>query len=214
MKKIVLLLSSTLLLMPALMAQNDAKAKVILDGTSKKIKTYTSYKIEFTYKMENTTKKINEVKVGNIIVKGDKYRLEITGQTVICDGKTVWTYIKDANEVNIDNIKTDDDAINPTKLLNMYEKNFTYKLIKETTLNGKYVQIIDLKPIKGKKYFKVRLTIDKALLQIISSVVFDKNQTTTYTYLVTKFTPNIPVTDASFTFNKASYPGVEVNDMR
>jgi len=214
MKKIVLLLSSILLITPALMAQNDAKAKVILDGTAAKIKTYTSYKIEFTYKMENTTKKINEVKTGNIIVKGDKYRLEITGQTVICDGKTVWTYIKDANEVNIDNVKTDDDAINPTKLLNMYEKNFTYKLIKETTVNGKYVQIIDLKPIKGKKYYKVRLTIDKALLQIISSVVFDKNQTTTYTYLVTKFTPNIPVADASFTFNKASYPGVEVNDMR
>jgi outer membrane lipoprotein-sorting protein len=164
--------------------------------------------------MENTTKKINEVKTGNIIVKGDKYRLEITGQTVICDGKTVWTYIKDANEVNIDNMKTDDDAINPTKLLNMYEKNFTYKLIKEATVNGKYVQIIDLKPIKGKKYYKVRLTIDKALLQIVSSVVFDKNQTTTYTYLVTKFTPNFPVTDAGFTFNKASYPGVEVNDMR
>jgi len=213
MKKIIILLAFNLIAIPLILAQNDAKAKTILDGVSAKIKTYSAYKIDFTYKMENVKKKINEVKVGNIIVKGNKYKLEITGQTVICDGKTVWTYIKDANEVNIDNVKTDDDAINPTKLLFMYEKNFTYKLIKEASENGKYVQIIDLKPIKGKKYFKVRLTIDKALQQIVSSIVYDKTENV-YTYLVTKLTPNVPALDPSFTFNKAAYPGVEVNDMR
>lgn len=213
MKKIIILLALNLIAIPFIYAQNDVKAKTILDGVSAKMKTFSTYKIDFTYKMENVKKKINEVKVGNITVKGAKYKLEITGQVVICDGKTVWTYIKDANEVNVDNVKTDDDAINPTKLLYMYEKNFTYKLIKETSENGKYVQIIDLKPIKGKKYYKVRLTIDKTQKQIVSSTVYDKTENI-YTYLVTNFTPNVAAVDASFTFNKAAYPGVEINDMR
>lgn len=214
MKKTLTFFVSIFLIGHILNAQiDDTKAKEILNKVSIKIKSYTCYKIDFTYKMENAQKKINEVKTGSVIIKGNKYYLDITGQIVICDGKTTWAYIKDANEVNIDNVRTDDDAINPTKLMDTYNKNYKCKLIKKTSENGKYVQIINLTPIKGKKYFKVRLTIDKAQQQIISSIVYDKDGTT-YTYLVTKFTSNIQVTDANFIFNKTNYPDVEINDMR
>ena len=34
------------------------------------------------------------------------------------------------------------------------------------------------------------------------------------TFKVNKFTPNVPVDDTYFVFDKAKFPGVEVNDLR
>ena len=213
MKRLHLILLVFSLTILTSFAQVDTKAKGILDGLSAKIKTYTSMQIDFTQSMVNTKDKINTSQSGKAILKGDKYNLTLKSQTVICDGKTVWTYLKDANEVNIDNVSTDEDAVSPAKIFKIWEKGFKYKFIKEEVQAGVNVQIIDLTPIKGKSYFKVRLTIDKAKQQLLSSSIYEKNGTT-FTYKITKFVPNIATTDAQFTFNKANYPKVQVNDMR
>lgn len=194
-------------------AQDDTKATTILNAASTKMKSYSTMKIEFTYSMVNTKTKVNETKAGTIQIKGDKYRLEVGGQIVFCDGKTVWTYIKDDNECNINDASTQEDAVNPLSILNNYSKNFKAKYIKDMVQNAKTYQIVDLTPIKGKSYSKIRLAIDKATSQISSSILYDKNGTT-YTYLITKFTTNTAMADSLFTFVATNYPGVEVNDMR
>ena len=192
---------------------DDTKAKTTLDAVSAKMKSYTTMKIEFTYSIVNTKTNVNESKIGTIQVKGSKYRIEIGGQTVICDGTTVWTYLKDENEVNINTASKQEDANNPTTILNNYNANFKPKFIKEVVDGGKQVIIIDMTPIKGKSYYKVRLNIDKVAQQIVSSIIYDKNGST-YTYKISKFTSNVAMDDSLFTFNKANFPGVEVNDMR
>ena len=192
---------------------DDSKAKTILDGVSAKMKSYTTMKIEFSYTMLNTKTNVNETKSGTIQIKGNKYHLEVGGQTVFCDGKTVWTYIKDDNEVNINNVSIQDDAINPTTILNNYSLNYKPKWIKEMIDGGKTIEVVDMTPLKGKSYYKVRLNIDKIAQQITSTIVYDKNGST-YTYTVSKLTSNLTIDDAIFTFTKANYPNVEVNDMR
>lgn len=194
-------------------AQDDTKAKTILDGVSATMKAYTTMKIEFTYTMVNAKTKVNESKNGVIQIKGAKYHLEIGGQIVFCNGTTVWTYLKDENEVNINNASTQEDATNPTTILNNYSVNFKPKWIKDVVEGGKTIAVIDMTPIKGKSYSKVRLNIDKVAKQITSTTIYDKNGST-YTYKVTKFTSNLPMAETLFTFNKADYPGVEENDMR
>jgi outer membrane lipoprotein-sorting protein len=192
---------------------DESKAKTILDGVSAKMKSYTTMKIAFSYNMVNTKTNVNETKTGTIQIKGNKYHLEIGGQTVFCDGKTVWTYIKDDNEVNINNVSTQDDAINPTTILNNYSLNYKPKWMKEMIDGGKTIEVIDMTPLKGKSYYKVRLNIDKVVQQITSTIVYDKNGST-YTYTISTFTSNVTMDDAIFTFNKANYPNVETNDMR
>lgn len=191
----------------------DTKAKAILDSCSATMKAYTTMKIEFTYTMTNTKTNVNETKAGVIQIKGSKFRLEIGGQIVFCDGKTKWTYIKDDNEVTIDNASTSDEAINPTNILNNYSLNYKAKWIKEVIEGAKAVAVVDMTPIKGKSYSKVRLNIIKSTKQISSTTVYDKNGSE-YCYKVTKFTTNVAMADTIFTFNKASYPGVTENDMR
>ncbi len=211
---LISLLIMVLFISNAMSQVADKRANAILNKVSAKMKSYTTMKIEFTYTLDNNAEKIHQSKTGVVTIKGNKYLLDISGQKIISDGKTVWTYIPDAEEVQINNVNVkDNEALNPAKLLSTYNKNYRAKLIKEVNKGGIKTQIVDLVPIKGKAYFKVRLVINKAKLQIISTKIYNKNGST-YTYKVNKFTPNIKVSDAKFTFKASDFPNVEINDMR
>jgi outer membrane lipoprotein carrier protein len=209
MKKLLLLLIAAGLTFSAF-AQTDKKATAILDEVSVKTKAYKTIKIDFTYAMDNVKEKIHDKFKGTLISKGDKYKLTAAGQDVISDGKTVWTYLKDAKEVQINNVGEDDDSFTPTKLLSGYNKDFKSKFIEEKGND----QIIELYPLKkGKTFTKVQLTIDKTKKQISKFIIYDRSGST-FSYIVDKFVTDQAIADTVFTFNKADHPGVEINDMR
>ncbi|HPG32694.1 MAG: outer membrane lipoprotein carrier protein LolA [Lentimicrobiaceae bacterium] len=191
------------------MAQSDKKARTILDEVSAKTKTYKTIRIEFAYNMENKAQKINDTYKGVLISKGDKYKLSFSGQDVISDGKTAWTFVKDANEVQINNVSKDDDSFTPTNLLSTYNENYKAKLLQETAKQ----QIIELTPIKKKNFNKVKITIERAKKMVSSISIFDKNGSV-YTYSVNKFETDLPFNDNTFVFKAAEHPGVETVDMR
>jgi outer membrane lipoprotein carrier protein len=191
-------------------AQSDAKSTAILNEVSAKTKLYKSIKIEFTYAMDNTKQKIHDKFKGTLLSKGDKYKLTAAGQDVICDGKTMWTFLKDANEVQINNVGENDDSFTPNKLLSGYSKDYKSKFIEEKGND----QIIELYPLKkGKSFTKVSLTVDKTKKQVSKFVIYDRNGST-FSYIVDKFITDQTIADNVFTFNKADHPGVEMNDMR
>jgi outer membrane lipoprotein-sorting protein len=217
MKKLLLLIPAILLIsgVKAQVNKDVAKAKQILDAVALQTKSYATIEIEFTYSMEDLKKKVKESKKGTACMKGEKYLLDFAGQNIISDGKTTWTYLKDANEVQINNVNPNDDqSLNPAKLLTSYDKSFTPKFIKEEARNGKMLQVIDLTPLKGRSYYKIRMEIDKNLKQIYDAIVYDKNGTTVYTYTVNKFTTTKQIADSKFTFKASDHPGVEVTDLR
>ncbi|MBK7214765.1 MAG: outer membrane lipoprotein carrier protein LolA [Bacteroidales bacterium] len=209
MKKIIILVLSIMAGIYT-QAQTDTKATTILNEVSAKTKSYKTIQIDFTYTMENKKEKINEKFTGSLYSKGDKYKLTVARQDVICDGKTVWTYLKDANEVQINNAGNDDDSFTPTKLLSNYTKDYKSKFIEE---KGN-TQIIELYPIaKGKSFTKVKLSIDKTKKQIQQFVIYDRGGSI-FTYNVNKFLTDLAIADKEFTFNKAEHPKVSIDDMR
>ncbi|MCK9613581.1 MAG: outer membrane lipoprotein carrier protein LolA [Bacteroidales bacterium] len=196
-------------------AQDNTKAKNILDGVSQQIKSYTTMNISFTFTVENTKKKTKESQTGIANIKGDKYFLEYAGQEVYSDGKTLWTFLKDVKEVHINNLEENTETIlNPMKMVTEYNKNFTPKFIKEEARGSKIIQIIDLTPMKAKSYYKVRIEIDKIQKNISGAIIYDKNGMNTYTYTITKFITNQDIPDSRFTFKTVDHPGVEVIDLR
>jgi len=213
MKKISLLTLIFAFIISSLAAQETDKAKTILNDLSAKIKAYNSLKIDFVYKMQNKQEKIDQTINGTLYLKKEKYRLEFSEQIVICDGKTTWTYLKDANEVQINTVEESDDAITPQNIFSLSEKGHRSKLIREGEEKGKKVNVIELIPTEQKQYYKVRLNIDKTTNELVSAVVFDRNGTT-FTYELTKMQPNITIAEDKFTFNAAKYPKVEINDLR
>ena len=122
---IALLILTTL----SVVAQGDKKAKDILNGVSSKYRSYKSMKADFSYTLENPQAKIKETQVGTLLLSGAKYRLGISGQEVISDGKTIWTYMKEAKEVQINEVDPTDDGIKPSEIFTMYEKGFIYKFV-------------------------------------------------------------------------------------
>lgn len=219
MNKILIVLFAILISSP-LLSQNDdknekgdKKSREILDRLTAKTEAYSSVSVEFAYKMKNEDADIDEQTFGKLTVMGNKYILNIAGQKVICDGTTIWTYIEDAEEVQINSLEDSEESISPSKLLSSYNDDYRSKFIQEDFMYGTQVYIIDLTPIEGKSYFKVRLVIDKIKDQLLEVTIYDKNGST-YSYIISKFLTNQPVNESDFTFNKKDYPGVEVVDMR
>jgi outer membrane lipoprotein-sorting protein len=75
------------------------------------------------------------------------------------------------------------------------------------------VVLVDLSPKKKSSYYKIRLFLDKTTSYIQQIMMYEMDGTI-ITYTITKFTPNVTVDDAKFTFNKNNYPDVQINDMR
>ena len=213
----VTLLSYVVLLLAGLdqaKAQYDPKALATLDEMSKKYSAMTGFKAGFTYSMSNPSAGINESSSGTITVKGSKFHLDMGNQEVINNGTTVWTFLKDANEVNVSNYDPEDDDITPTKIYSIYKKGYKYMLVEEKTEAGVVVQTIDLIPEnRNNPFFKVRLTINKKDKTIKSWKIFEKSGNS-YDYAVKTFTPNLVLNDTEFVFDKTKHKGVEVVDLR
>jgi outer membrane lipoprotein-sorting protein len=196
-----------------LFAQAKKTSEEILKEVSEKTKSYSSIKVNFTYNMDNPGAKVHESETGTLIVKGDKYRLDIAGQVVICDATTTWTYISDANEVQVNAVENDEGIITPTRLLSSYSEDYKSKITGEITKNSIVQYVIELKPNTDKSITAVELNIDKEQLRIMRIAIQDKSGNT-FTYMVNKFETNVAVKDTDFSFNAKDYPGVEVIDMR
>lgn len=214
MKKLLsLVLVAGLMAEPA-MAQGDAKAKGILEAVSKKVNSLKSLKTNFALFLKGNNGKVTDTKKGTVYMKGPKYRVSLGGQEIICDNKTVWTYIKDANEVQVSTYNPNEQTISPAKLFtNFYDKEYSYKYVGTKKVNGKQADIIELKPTKsGKQFSRIELAVDNTKT-IVGGRIWEKNGNE-YQYEVKNFSPNAPLDDALFTFDKKKYPGVEVVDLR
>ncbi len=215
MKKIYLLLSFISISIFGTAQTSDPAAKAILDGVSAKFKTYSTVQASFSYKVENASGKALSNKTGSIMMKGTKYKVLFSGQEIFCNGTTVWNYDKAANEVTISNLDASSGMITPQKLFtNFYDKDFRYMLNGEKRIGSKTLQEIELTPIdKSKSFHKVYVQVDKTAKTIYSTRVLE-NAGNRYIYTVTSMKTNAALSDASFTFDKKKYPGVEVVDLR
>ncbi len=197
-----------------LLAQTDTKAKNILEAVSKKINGLKSMKASFALHLMSANGKTQQTKKGSFYMKGAKYRVDLGDQEIICDNKTVWTYVKAAREVQVSNYNPEEQTISPAKLFtNFYDKEYHYKYLGTKKFNGKAVEMIELLPASNNRQFsRVELAVDQSNT-IVGGNVYEKNGNQ-YRYEVSGFSPNAAVSDAMFTFDTQKYPGVEVVDLR
>lgn len=195
-------------------SQYDPKALNTLEAMSEKFKAMGAFEANFSYKLTNEVDNINEEFKGKMTVKGDKYRLTLPEQEVINNGTTLWTYLPDANEVNIDNYDPSSEDVNPSKIFEIYKKDFKYLYLKDEMVGGVLCEVIDLVPEKtDAQFFKIRMNISKKDKSVKSFTMFDKGGNR-YTYSITELDPNIKVDDSFFTYDPKKHPGVEIIDLR
>jgi len=209
MKKVILLFTIVLLSQGAV-AQYDPEAKAVLDAMSAKYKKVAAFSASFSQKIENQSAGIDESMEGKITVKGEKFKLEILETEIYNDGKEVWVYSPELEEVTVSINDPSEAEITPGNVYDLYKKGFKYALL---SVMGNGSRVIELDPeSRDKSYHKIRMIID-ATNALKSFTVFEKTGNR-YLYTVTNFKPLSSLSDSFFVFDTKKYPNVEVVDFR
>ncbi len=214
MKRLFSVLLAVLLFANLATAQQDPKAEKILNAMSQKYKTLKAFKANFAQTTENTSSKVKETMEGNIVVSGNKYKLAMNGQEVMNDGKLMWTYLKDANEVTITESDAEAESMSPGKIFEMYKKGYKYAYAGTETMGGTKYEVVELSPEdRSNPIFKVRLYINPKDNMLKTWQMFRSNGNR-YTYTISNFEANPTLAADAFAFNKTKYKGVTVVDLR
>jgi outer membrane lipoprotein-sorting protein len=197
--------------------EQDPKAKAVLDEVSKVTKSYKTLTAEVIFSMLDKDKKQTEKPQSwKILAKGDKFRLEIPGTTIVSDGKTLWNYNKDAREVTIRHFDPESEDQNPSKMFTMYETGYKFKYDKEEKVGAVPVHVIDLYPAikpEKKRFHTVKLYVDKKKKQVVKMRMIMKDGGT-QVYDVKSLKPNTEIADSQFVFDLKGFKPDQINDER
>ncbi len=200
----------TLLVCATVYAQNEAKT--ILDKSTAKIKALPAVEIDFTLTMENKAENIQENHEGKAWMKGNLYKLNIMDVENYYDGKNIYTYMPEVNEVNLKNPSDEEEEmLSPTKIFDIHNTGFTQKLL--STENG--IAYIELYPLQDDKNFtKIGIRVKTATSSIEEVRSFGKDGNDLIIRIKSIKQPSPLPSDSFFKFDTAAHPEVEVVDMR
>lgn len=211
MKKIILMLIA--IAITGVSFGQKKQAEDLLKQVIKKTTSYPAVETNFSLSMVNEEAGIDETKTGKLFFSGDKFRLEFPGQYVISDGKTIWTYLEDDEEVMINDAQEGEKAFKINSILTSYNDDYKIKDGGNEKIDGKTLAVIDMQPKKDNNFKEISLFVDKASNQVKIIKVLDKNKSE-YIYKIDTFKPLEKVNNNLFQFSETEFPDAEINDMR
>ncbi len=198
-------------------AQQDPKAKQILDEVSENTRSFKTISAEFVFSMENKEMDINERNEGTIKLKGQKYVVDLPdiGVKVFSDGKTLWNYMEDGNQVTISYLEDGgSELMDPSSVFTIYEKGFQSKYAGEKTIGNAMVHQIELYPDTDEhEVSKILLSIGKSDKMIKSALLYGTDGNL-YGIEIKKMDTQTELPDSYFVFKAGDYGDVEIIDFR
>lgn len=199
-------------------AQQDPQAGAILDKVAEINRSFQTIKASFQLTVIDLQQDSKEVFDGNIALKKGMFKLELMDNITFYDKTTVWNYLPDVQEVNI-NAAEDVDIgysflTNPASLFAMYKEDFKYRLIGEKNIEQEIQYFIDLVPKeRDSEYSSIKLLISKKDL-LLQSATFMGKDGIHYIIKIIRFEHDINLEDSYFRFDPGKHPDVEVIDLR
>lgn len=145
------------------------------------------------------------------IKKGNKYRVETPGQTLIADGKTVWIVSSANNQVLIDAFKENNRIFSPEKFLQGLPDDFMVTEMK----NERGIVILSMVPDSAAATTGLLRTMTAWIREndwaVVRIVYTDRNRTQ-YDITLNDIRFDVPVNDAEFSFQPPA--GMQVVDLR
>lgn len=212
MKKIILLF--TLFSLNLVHSQNDIRAEKLLNSVSEKIDSSETFKINFTYTIENLIEDINQDSDGSIVIKDDNYLLEFMGIKQLCDSKKVYSIVPENEEIIISNIDEDEsETIKPSKLLKFYREGYLILWDKKELILEKEIQFVKLIPINSNSDIDyLQLGIDISNNDIVKLIEIGKNKTKTI-LSVNQLQYDIEIDLNFFVFSEEDYPDYYIENL-
>lgn len=201
---------ATLIILFACFAANMAAqdADKIMRTASAKFKSYKSVESNYTIVYTEGAKKRSAT--GGIIMQNNMYVNLIEGNKTWFNGKTMWTYVKENEEVNITEPSSNDMlSNNPYFFINNYSQEYNASL---QSIGGKTYDI-KLTPKKANEDVKyVILQLTKDAYQPVSLSIVMKNSK--MDIVLNSFKTGKAYKKSSFSFNKKKYPDADIIDLR
>ncbi len=197
-------------------ADADPRAKALLDEVKKKYDSYRSISMDFRLIIEVPGEE-RQIQTGRMIQQGEQYFVQLPDRDIYCDGKSLWLYLKEENEVQINNVEEDEDSgiVSPRDFLEIYQSNeYEYALTNEFVEKGRQIAQIEFKPVDSDSDIaKIRLTIDKNTKEILQLRTFYKDGTRVGLVL-SGLSANEIYPVETFRWKKSNCPDCYVEDLR
>ena len=190
------------------------KADAILDKTAQIFAKWGGMEVRFSAHIYSGKNGVSERFEGTIRTKNNKILFSTPDMIIWFDGVTQWSYMPRIEEVNIDTPSDDDlRLLNPMMILQDYKKEYNLSLIGESTSsNAKSSYDIALTPKKKGEIEKIEMQIEKHSSLPVKIVLSMRNDLRN-TIQITEIKAGNDE-DEVFSFPKASYPDVEIIDLR
>lgn len=209
MRTIILVLLITLQV--PLSAQNG-NAKKMLDRLSEKYEAYRSFEISFDLEVKYPERPVQKQKA-QIIQANQRFKFISEEQDIIGDGEDVYLFLKDRNEVQINDFDDDDELglMTPKDLLKEYDNGrFEYLLENETDTEI----FIVFKPLdRDSEFFKYRIAIDKQSEDFSKIDAYSKDGSQLLVTIASS-SHNKEYNDEFFSFDTSLYPDIRIEDLR
>ncbi|MDR0789781.1 MAG: outer membrane lipoprotein carrier protein LolA [Bacteroidales bacterium] len=190
----------------------DHNAEKIVKNISKKLKDDAPLSFDFVFSAKEGDK-VSQTEKGSFLSNGDKFRVISTSFEDYSDGKSVWHYLKTANEVEVSSVDEQGSMFNFSNMISTYLKDFRPKLIKEQTKANVVYNVIDLTAVGKSFVIKVRLLAAKNTNRISEMTLYTQDDRV-YTYTLSNYKAKLKTSLSDFTFQTDKYPKVQVVDLR
>jgi len=190
----------------AVTAQNNAEALIHL--LVNQVKSHKNVEMVFTYQISPDGKNLGESEKGHAWLQGEAYKIEMADQQTISDGKTIWSYLIEDEEVMVSNA-TDGTDNTPLKLLTSLDESYVATL---TGIDAQGLAAIELAHPKG-QYKRVTLKINTKKVELKNADIYmEDGSKVVITVEEMKFDQKLD--NKFFTFDTKKHPKVDVIDMR
>ena len=199
-----------------LSAQADPAADQLLARVSEAMQGYESVHATYSSKMVDRQSDFEMEQAGEVWVQGDRYHLELGEYTIICDGRTVWTYEPEMGECYVDDAETiAEDGIDPAKMFTIWEDGFKKVMKGESDIDGRRLTRVDLHPdgAEEQSFHTIQCFIDAEALEVVRMVVKGR-EGTDVVYRIDAFEGNALIPEGAFVFDVTKHPGTTVIDNR
>ena len=190
----------------AVSAQSNAEKilRVMVD----QMRGHKNVEMVFNYQISHDGKTLGESEKGHAWLQGEAYKIEMTDQQTISDGKTIWSYLIDDEEVMVSNASEGTDNT-PLKLLTSLDESYIATL---SGIDAKGIATIELANPKG-QYKRVTMKVDTKKTELKSADIYLEDGIK-FIIKVEEMKYDQKLDNKFFTFDEAKHPEVDVIDMR
>ncbi len=192
----------------------DNKAEEIIKKVKDEYDDLKTFHAEFSQSSYWKLADNVHVQKGKTWLKGkDKFKIETEDQTIVCDGKTIWTYSQFNNQVIIDKVEKSGEEIRlPKDIFFKYSEDYNPTYIGEEKIDNQDCSVLELRAKTEDIFIKyMKIWINKKISIPIKIEQVDINNNSN-NYLIMNVEINKAIDDNFFVYKVPD--SVEIIDMR